>query len=37
MDQEHYMDVHSLKNEGWTYREIGEELGYHPATAAKWL
>ena len=22
MNQEHYMELHSLKNEGWTNREI---------------
>ena len=31
------MDLHSLKSEGWTNTEISEELGYHPATVAKWL
>ena len=31
------MDLHALKNEGWTSKEIAEELGYHPATVAKWL
>lgn len=31
------MRLHELKNEGWTKREIAEELGYHPATIAKWL
>lgn len=31
------MDLHSLKNEGWTNVEIAQELGYHPATVAKWL
>ena len=31
------MDLHSLENEGWTNIEIAEELGYHPATVAKWL
>ena len=31
------MELRSLKNEGWTNREIAEELGYHPATVAKWL
>ena len=31
------MDVHALKNEGWTSKEIAEELGFHPATVAKWL
>ena len=37
MNQEQYMDVHALKNEGWTSKEIAEELGFHPATVAKWL
>ena len=31
------MELHALKNEGWTNTEIAEELGYHPATVAKWL
>ncbi len=31
------MDLHALKNEGWTNTEIAQELGYHPATVAKWL
>ena len=31
------MDLHSLKNEGWTHKEISEELGFHPATIRKWL
>ena len=31
------MDVHALKNEGWTNAEIAEELGFHPATISKWL
>ena len=31
------MDVHALKNEGWTSKEIAAELGFHPATVAKWL
>ena len=31
------MDLHALNNEGWTNTEIGEELGYHPVTVAKWL
>ena len=30
------MDLHALKNEGWTNKEIVEELGYH-RTVAKWL
>ena len=37
MNQEEYMDLHSFRNEGWTIKEIAEELGYHPATVAKWL
>ena len=37
MNQEQYMDLHALKNEGWTNKEIAEELGYHSATVAKWL
>lgn len=31
------MDLHALKNEGWTNVEIAEELGYHSATISKWL
>jgi transposase len=31
------VDLHALKNEGWTNREIADELGFHPATIAKWL
>ena len=37
MNQEHHVEVHALKNESWTNIEIAEELGYHPATVAKWL
>ncbi len=37
MNQEHYMDLHALKNEGWTNVEIAQELNYRPATVAKWL
>ena len=37
MNQEEYMDLHALKNEGWTNKEISEELGFHPATVRKWL
>jgi len=37
MNQEEYVDVHALKNEGWTAVEIAEELGFHPATIRKWL
>ena len=31
------MDLHALKNDGWTNKEFAEELGYHSATVAKWL
>ena len=31
------MDLHALKNEGWTNKEISEELGFHPVTIRKWL
>lgn len=37
MNQEEYVDLHALKNQGWTNKEIAEELGFHPATIAKWL
>jgi len=37
LNQEDYVRLHELKNEGWTNREIADELGYHPATIAKWL
>lgn len=38
MTQEEYVDgVLALKRQGKTNKEIGEELGYHPATIAKWL
>jgi transposase len=36
MSQEEYMDLVRLFDEGFTYKEIGEQLGYHPATIAKW-
>ena len=31
------MGLHALKNEGWTNKEISEELGFHPVTIRKWL
>ncbi len=31
------MDVLAMKHEGMSYVEIGDELGYHPATIAKWV
>jgi transposase len=38
MTQEEYVNgVLALKRQGKTNKEIGEELGYHPATIAKWI
>lgn len=37
MNQEEYVEIHALKNEGWTAVEIAEETGFHPATVRKWL
>ena len=37
MNQEEYVDIHALKNEGWTAVEIAEKTGFHPATIRKWL
>jgi transposase len=36
MSQEEFMDLVRFIDEGFTYAEIGRELGYHPATIAKW-
>lgn len=36
MSQEEFMDLVRLLDEGFTYAEIGRELGYHPQTVAKW-
>ena len=36
MSQEEFMDLVRLLDEGLTFKEIGERLGYHPATIAKW-
>jgi transposase len=36
MSQEEFMDLVRLRDEGLTFKEIGEQLGYHPATIAKW-
>jgi transposase len=36
MTQEEFMDVLAMKRQGMSYVEIGEKLGYHPATIAKW-
>jgi transposase len=35
--QEDYVKVLDLHRQGWTKKEIAEELGYHPATISKWL
>jgi transposase len=37
LSQEEYMDVQALRRQGWTLAEIGDELGYHPATISAWL
>jgi transposase len=37
LTQEEFMDVQALKRQGLTKIEIARELGYHPATIAKWL
>jgi transposase len=37
MTQEEYMDVLAMKRQGMSFKEIGDELGYHPATIAKWV
>ena len=37
LTQEEYMDVLKLRHEGFTITEIADELGYHPATIAKWI
>lgn len=37
MNQEDYVDLHALKKQGWTNKEIAEELGYHPDTISRWL
>ena len=35
MTQEEFTDVLAMKRRGMSFREIGDELGYHPATIAK--
>jgi transcriptional regulator with XRE-family HTH domain len=35
--QEEYLTLLDLHRQGWTKKEIAAELGYHPATIAKWL
>jgi transposase len=37
MTQEEFMDVLAMKRQGMSFKEIGEELGYHPATISKWV
>ena len=37
LNQEEYVKVLDLHRQGWTKKEIAEELGYHPATISKWL
>lgn len=37
LNQEEYVKLSDLHRQGWTFKEIGEELGYHPATISKWL
>jgi transposase len=37
LNQEDYVKVLDLHRQGWTRKEIAAELGYHPATIAKWL
>lgn len=37
LTQEEFMDVQALKRQGLSNVEIARELGYHPATIAKWL
>lgn len=37
MTQEEYMDVLAMRRQGKSFKEIGEELGYHPATISNWV
>jgi transposase len=37
LNQEEYVKVLDLHRQGWTKKEIAEELGFHPATISKWL
>lgn len=37
MTQEEYMDVLAMKRQGMSFNEIGDELGYHPATITTWV
>lgn len=31
------MDVLAMRRQGMSFKEIGDELGYHPATISKWV
>lgn len=35
MTQEEFMDVLAMRRQGMSFKEIGEVLGYHPATISK--
>ena len=37
LNQEEYVKVLDLHRQGWTKKEIADELGCHPATVTKWL
>jgi transposase len=37
MTQEEYMDVLAMRRRGMSFKEIGDETGYHPATISKWV
>jgi transposase len=37
LNQEDYVNLLDLHRQGWTKKEIAAELGYHPATVARWL
>ena len=34
VNQETYVKITHLREQGWTIREIAEETGFHPATIA---
>ena len=37
MNQETYVKVHELRQQGWTMAEIAAETGFHPATISAHL
>ena len=37
MDQETYVNIKDLREQGWTLEEIAEETGWHPATISRRL